>query len=314
MGIEDSNSVVGALEVLRPPDQAMSAAPEMIERAKAQVSAWFEMRAYVLNKIQEILVPGVDYTEIEVYDKKAGKKVKKRSLGKAGAEKLAALPMFEFRPTFIWDEETSAAALAAGAKGWLCYWCDLHKPDGTFVGRGGGARNIDTDGGDLNKTRKMAQKSAYIDAVIRACGISDVVTQDMEKVAVVPSPKQPEPEQPPEPIKQPEPPRQQPVQEKFVRGFDDPKPKPKQTGGWIPDPEWMRYLDEIMPLAGDRVKDKQGKVIDPRKVSEMLCSPKHRNPAMWYQITQKFMKALGPDCPEAPACVKSAAINSLEDE
>lgn len=294
-------AVQGALEVLRPASDALLSGPEMVERAKQQVDAWFEMRAYVLSKIQEILVAGVDYAVIEIYDKKLGRKVERRSLGKAGAEKLAALPMFEFRPTFTWDEETSAAALAAGQKGWLCYWCDLHRPDGTFVGRGGGARNIQTDGGDLNKTRKMAQKSAYIDAVIRACGISDVVTQDMdEKPGSVEKPQDDRKPQPPpkETAKAPPaPPRAKEKQPERLRGT--------VRDRWIPPYEHVQYLEV---LHSSLTPDERQKSID------WLYTKEHQNPGDWIRQTLRLMQILrdrGASVLEPPTCVKTAGIEAV---
>ena len=119
-------------------------------------------------------------------------------------------------------------------------------------------------------------------------------------LGTLPEPRQPEPEAPPKPPKHPAPPEQETAKEKT------------QRGGWIPASEWFGYLDVIMPLARDRVLVKNGKPTDPMKVAQMLSSPRYRNPAKWWEVTKKYMDALGPDCPEPPACVKSAGIGTLD--
>jgi hypothetical protein len=47
------------------------------------------------------------------------------------------------------------------------------------VGEGRGAAVLVKNNNDPNKTLKMAQKSAFIDAVLRASGLSDFFTQDL---------------------------------------------------------------------------------------------------------------------------------------
>ena len=45
---------------------------------------------------------------------------------------------------------------------------------------GVGARSLKQDYGDINKSLKMAEKSAHIDATLRMAGLSEVFTQDIE--------------------------------------------------------------------------------------------------------------------------------------
>ncbi|MHB1114852.1 MAG: hypothetical protein ACYC03_16820, partial [Acidovorax defluvii] len=58
--------------------------------------------------------------------------------------------------------------------------CELRDAHGHVVAQGVGARQINQDYGDLNKTFKMVAKSAHIDATLRLAGLSEVFTQDLE--------------------------------------------------------------------------------------------------------------------------------------
>jgi len=50
--------------------------------------------------------------------------------------------------------------------------CELKTNNGTIVAEGSGSRHIKQDGWNLNKTIKMSQKSAVIDATIRVAGLT----------------------------------------------------------------------------------------------------------------------------------------------
>lgn len=144
-----------------PEDRALvSAAP-----IKAQIDAFLEARRHILEKILPLMIKGVDYYDIK----------DKRSLGKPGAEKVAAI--FRMVATFQVDKDT--IALLPERKEWVAYVCTLRR-DGEVVGEGRGAETLREAQGDPNKMVKMAEKSAHIDAVIRATGISDLFTQDIE--------------------------------------------------------------------------------------------------------------------------------------
>jgi hypothetical protein len=58
--------------------------------------------------------------------------------------------------------------------------CELHTPSGFIAAEGSGARRLDQDKGDINKSLKMAEKSAHIDATLRIAGLSEIFTQDLE--------------------------------------------------------------------------------------------------------------------------------------
>lgn len=142
----------------------------------------------------------------------------KASLLQTGAEKInKALGRVE---TFHRDQDTWE--MLGSKAGVLCYVCELRDASGK-VGEGRGARSVAQDGGNENTAVKMCQKSAYVDATLRASGLHALFTQDLEDVkkdegrpaatpppaaaAVTPAvPRQPEPETPkPEPEPPPPP-------------------------------------------------------------------------------------------------------------
>jgi hypothetical protein len=58
--------------------------------------------------------------------------------------------------------------------------CELHTPNGFVAAEGTGARRVEQDKGDINKSLKMAVKSAHIDATLRVAGLSELFSQDLE--------------------------------------------------------------------------------------------------------------------------------------
>lgn len=138
-------------------------------KSSNQIDTWIEMRKDFTKKVVSIMVEGKDFHKIKF----GGKEV--QVLAKGGAEKVASA--LGWKAEFIKDSETYE--MLGSPAGTLCYICNLK--NGEFVGQGRGARNIRQDQGDVNKTIKMAQKSAFIDAVLRGSGLSDLFTQDLEQ-------------------------------------------------------------------------------------------------------------------------------------
>jgi hypothetical protein len=118
------------------------------------------------------------------------------SLYKAGAQLLCDL--LKLRPEFTSDE---AAWRMLGSRDGLCVVrCRLiniggpffaDKEPGDLIGEGVGAFEVGEKGMNANSALKMAGKRAMVDAVINACGIADLFTQDVED-------KQPEKKEQPE--------------------------------------------------------------------------------------------------------------------
>ena len=130
------------------------------------IQAWEDRQAVINRFIQQHFHEGNDFHMMKG----------KPSLGKAGAEKLATL--FHLRATFA--EDGATRKMLGEEPGLVCYLCDLYTSDNKLFAEGRGARHTKADPGDPNKTIKMAQKSAQIDAVLRGFALSGRYTQDME--------------------------------------------------------------------------------------------------------------------------------------
>jgi hypothetical protein len=100
----------------------------------------------------------------------------KATLCKPGSEKICGL--LQLRPRFKRDVE--AWEMLGAEVGLVTLVCELVTPAGVVVAEGRGARHRDADYNDVNKTLKMAQKSAQTDAVLRCAGLSEIFTQDLE--------------------------------------------------------------------------------------------------------------------------------------
>lgn len=143
--------------------------PEALEREE-------ETRKLIKGYISKNLKKGTDYYELTIGGRKS-----KPSLSKSGAEKFMSL--FHLRAEFGKDEDTWS--MAGSKAGMICYVCKLYTKSGQLVGEGRGARDMAKDNGDLNKSIKMSQKSANIDAVLRVGALSDVFTLDLEDMKEV---------------------------------------------------------------------------------------------------------------------------------
>ena len=98
------------------------------------------------------------------------------TLCKPGTEKITGL--LQLRPRFRRDVDTWE--MMGSEAGLIALVCELVTPGDLVVAEGRGARSRDADFGDVNKTVKMAQKSAQTDAVLRFGGLSEIFTQDLE--------------------------------------------------------------------------------------------------------------------------------------
>lgn len=158
-------------EKATPENNAIEVAPQKDNTSLAQRSSDYDidgfltMRSEFIEKVNRTFVEKRDYHVIQ------GKK----SMAKGGAEKIASI--FGWQASFKKDDE--ALAMFGEMPGTVCFVCTLKKGK-TFVGEGRGASTLAKNGGDPNKTLKMAQKSAFIDAVLRTSGLSDFFTQDLE--------------------------------------------------------------------------------------------------------------------------------------
>lgn len=137
---------------------------------KRGVDDMLSKRSYFISQVLPKLKENQDYYIIK----------NRKSLAKGGAEKLSSI--YGLIATF--ERDGNAIEMLNGVKGLVAYVCTL-KRDNDIVGQGRGADTLGRNGSDPNKTIKMAQKRAYVDAVIRTTGLSDIFTQDLEDMNLV---------------------------------------------------------------------------------------------------------------------------------
>lgn len=149
-------------------------------------------RKALIRWIADNLTQGTDYGRIHVVGKdkchlaREGRSREcnnkyhwsKPSLWKPGAEKICG--MLGLIPRFPNLKEYENTALRGDDIKVIILKCELHTPAGFVAAEGTGARRIAQDNGDINKSLKMAVKSAHIDATLRVAGLSEIFTQDLE--------------------------------------------------------------------------------------------------------------------------------------
>lgn len=154
-------------------DLSPKAVMQTPKQLRIQMERDKEIRAIINDYIANNMVSGKDFGTININGKES-----KPSLFKPGAEKFCGL--FKIRPTFRKDIET--VEMLGNKPGIIAYICDLVDGRGRVIGEGRGSSSVDPNGKDfdVNKAVKIAEKRAQIDAVLRAGGLSDFFTQDME--------------------------------------------------------------------------------------------------------------------------------------
>lgn len=158
---------------------SISSLEDIETNVKYDIDGFIKTRQEFIEKVNAIMVEGSDYHIIKTKKQENGQwiEVAKKSLAKGGAEKIASI--FQLVATFQKDEDAMEAFSSLKEAGIICFVCTLTK-NNIMVGEGRGAAALAKNNGDPNKTLKMAQKSAFIDAVLRASGLSDFFTQDLE--------------------------------------------------------------------------------------------------------------------------------------
>ena len=155
-----------ATEIVEQKSTDIVAQSKEVIKTDAEIDSYIATRQAFIQKVNAICVEGKDFYIIQ------GKK----SLAKGGAEKIASI----FKWTAKFDKDTESLEMLGGAPGLVAFKCTLM--NGQFVGEGRGAAMLARNNGDPNKTLKMAEKSAFIDAVLRSSGLSDFFTQDLENM------------------------------------------------------------------------------------------------------------------------------------
>ena len=167
------------------------------EQFKAGLDRRKTNRELLMEWLRSALVEGVDFGRIHVASKERCQfarqgRVKdcgdpahwsRNSLFKPGAEKITGMLGMTVHYPSLADYEQ--AVLNGIALTTVMLRCELRDAHGRTVAEGVGARSVGQDYGDINKTLKMAEKSAHIDATLRLAGLSEIYTQDIEDRPVV---------------------------------------------------------------------------------------------------------------------------------
>ena len=167
------------------------------EQFKAGLDRRKANRELLMEWLRSALVEGVDFGRIHVASKERCQfarqgRIKdcgdphhwsKPSLFKPGAEKITGMLGMTVHYPSLPDYEQ--AVLNGIALTTVMLRCELRDAHGRPVAEGVGARSVGQDYGDINKTLKMAEKSAHIDATLRLAGLSEIYTQDIEDRPVV---------------------------------------------------------------------------------------------------------------------------------
>lgn len=133
---------------------------------------WTENRKIFVSWVQSYLVPKIDFYTLKFKGRES-----KPSLSKAGSEKVCGLLRTTVSFPALSDYEQAAVA---GKDIKIVMLKCLISSGGNVIAEGAGARKVSQDSGDINKSLKMAMKSAMIDATLRLGGLSEIFTQDIE--------------------------------------------------------------------------------------------------------------------------------------
>lgn len=132
-----------------------------------------ENRTSLMGWVRDALVDGVDYGTI-----KFGGRESKPSLWKPGAEKIAG--MLNLTATFPNLNRWEDMAIEGKPIDLIILRCEIQNGSGHTIAEGIGSRSVKAEKGDVNKALKMAAKSAFIDGILRAGGLSEIFTLDLE--------------------------------------------------------------------------------------------------------------------------------------
>ena len=162
------------------------------EQFKAGLDRRKANRELLMEWLRSALIEGVDFGRIHVASKDRCQAARqgrvkdcgdpahwsRNSLFKSGAEKITGMLGMTVHYPSLPDYEQ--AVLIGTTLTTIMLRCELRDAHGRVVAEGVGARSVGQDYGDINKTLKMAEKSALIDSCLRLAGLSEIYTQDIE--------------------------------------------------------------------------------------------------------------------------------------
>ena len=177
-------------------------APEDTKTFAVALQMRLEQRSIIEKTIRELCIPGTDYGLVHQKSCVHGPKGRdpkrfilnakgdpincpacgqKHSMWKGAAEKIAHFMGTVAR--FTTDAELAAILNGKSEATHIALTCTLVNKNGSLAGEGRGSACVEENQCLPNKTIKMAKKSALLDAVLTAFGLSSVFTQDIETQA-----------------------------------------------------------------------------------------------------------------------------------
>jgi hypothetical protein len=163
----------GSGDTLPAEDLTTERMQELVENTEA-------VRALLARYIRATFKPGLHYGVIPLNTQENSKP----TLLKAGAEVVCLL--FGWRARFSADLPI-LQMYGPGTTGAFALVCELIDRQGQVVGQGRGIAELrETSMTSANMAVKMAEKRALVDAVLRAAGLSQYFTQDLEDVLLLP--------------------------------------------------------------------------------------------------------------------------------
>jgi hypothetical protein len=138
------------------------------ERMKENLELNGQRLAVVHDFVKEHFRPRIDFGR--PYDGS-----KKKTLLKPGAERVCKL----FNTTARWRRDTDTWEMLGKPSHTVCYLCEIvDNATGEVIGEGRGAETVGNKKRDINKSIKIAEKCALIDAVLYTFGLSERFSQD----------------------------------------------------------------------------------------------------------------------------------------
>ena len=244
------------------PTTPMDMAPEAFTQA---LNRREDNRKALLRWIQSNLQTGIDFGQIHVFGKDKCRLARegraydcsdprhwsKPSLWKPGAEKICG--MLGLIPRFPNLNEYENAVLRGDDLKLILLKCELNTGSGFVAAEGTGARRVAQDYGDINKSLKMAEKSAHIDATLRVAGLSELFTQDLEDMVNGPKETfQPTPSGADREHSKPEPGGQQPA---YGNGRNGNAHRDNGNGGNRITGKQYKFIMDLMQESGMTKKD-----------------------------------------------------------
>jgi hypothetical protein len=150
------------------------------ERMEELVEMTTAVRSLRDGFIRTTFKPGLHYGIIPV----AGQENSKPTLLKPGAEMICLL--FGWRARFSADLPI-LQMYGPGITGTFALVCELIDRQGQVVGQGRGVAELrEPSMTSANMAVKLAEKRSYVDAVLRAAGLSEYFVQDLEDMLLLP--------------------------------------------------------------------------------------------------------------------------------